>query len=158
MTGDSSGGGGKGRAGSSGAAARARRGKMWEARTAEDLRADGYAVWLSPGSHTPADLIALKQGQILLCQVKRTSRSAPTMSALITHDEWNDLLTIAQHAGGIPLLIAWTGRAMADRQILRITGPHLDGSTTWPCVPFTVDEAGSGDGGTDVPPVRGGQA
>lgn len=122
------------------------RGNVWEARTAENLRGDGYAVWQSRGSHTAADLIALKAGQILLCQVKRTSKKSPTMSELITSAEWNELLDIAATAGGIPLLITYTGRAKAARQVLRLTGPHLDNSQTWPCEPFATDEAAAGEG------------
>ena len=52
-------------------------GSAFERRVAVDLERDGYACMRAAGSKGAADLIALKPGQVLLVQCKRTNGQLP---------------------------------------------------------------------------------
>lgn len=65
-----------------------RRGAAFELRVAKALEEDGYFVVRSAGSHGAADLVALKLGEVLLVQCKR--------SGAISREDWNDLVRLRQ--------------------------------------------------------------
>jgi Holliday junction resolvase len=107
------------------------RGNYAERRTADTLRGDGYAVWQSRGSKGPADLIAVKVGEILLVQVK--SGTTP-----IGGSQWNALYQLARQIGAVPVVADWPKRGKL--RLRRITGEHLERKQTWPAIPFTLDQ------------------
>lgn len=64
------------------------RGAAFELRVAAKLAEDGYETFRSAGSHGKADVVALKPGEVLLVQCKR--------SGLIDREEWNGLVRLRQ--------------------------------------------------------------
>ena len=52
-----------------------KRGRTFEYRAKRDLERRGYVVVRSAGSRTPADLVAGREGQVLLVQCTTSSRS-----------------------------------------------------------------------------------
>lgn len=74
-----------------------RMGRDLEGRTRLKLMAAGYAVIRSAGSKTPADLVAMRNGELLLVQCKRGGALPPV--------EWNDLIDFATQAGGRPIMV-----------------------------------------------------
>jgi Holliday junction resolvase len=109
------------------------RGTYAEKRTAAQLRADGYYVTESRGSHGVADLMAAKPGQVLLVQVK-------TGEARLDGAWWNDLAAAAAAAGALAIVADWPKRGRL--RLRQITGPHRPRSKAWPCAPFYTDELG----------------
>lgn len=72
------------------------KGADFERKVAKDLEGYGF-VWVrSAGSHSPADLIALRVGETLAVQCKTNGRLDP--------DEWNEFYCWASLAGATPLL------------------------------------------------------
>lgn len=107
------------------------RGTAAEKRTAARLRTDGYFVMESRGSHGPADLVAIKPGQVLLIQVKLGE-------ARLASEWWNELAWAARAAGAHAIVADWPKRGQL--RLRRIIGTHPARSKAWPCVPFTTDE------------------
>lgn len=60
-----------------------RSGRDFEHRVRDDLLANGYFVVRAAGSKTKADLIAIKPGQALIVQCKRTALPSPAERAEI---------------------------------------------------------------------------
>jgi Holliday junction resolvase len=110
-------------------------GTYYEKRTAERLRDDGYFVLESRGSHGPADLVAVKAGQVLLVQVKKGS-------ATLSDEAWNVLFAEARRVRALPLVADWPARG--ELRLRVITAPHHPRSKLWPAVAFTTDEAAAG--------------
>jgi len=54
------------------------KGANFERRVRGYLQEIGFVVFRSAGSHTPADLIALKAGEVLLVQCKLDGKISPT--------------------------------------------------------------------------------
>jgi len=107
-----------------------------EKRTAEHLRRDGYFVIESRGSHGPADLVAVKPGQVLMIQVKRGE-------ARLDDGWWNELADAAAKAGALAIVADWPappGRVRGRLRLRRITGQHHARSKAWPCALFVTDE------------------
>lgn len=72
------------------------RGAEFERKVARDLEGHGY-VWVrSAGSHSPADILALRVGETLAVQCKRNGRLDP--------EEWNEFYCWAALAGATPIL------------------------------------------------------
>jgi Holliday junction resolvase len=109
-----------------------RAGDHFEKRVADHLRADGYAVWQTRGSKSPADLIAIKPGETLFVQVKAGATT-------LDHAEWNALIHTAIIAGALPIIADRDGRGIRYRRIL---GGHTERSRDWPTEPFTTDIVG----------------
>lgn len=107
------------------------RGVYREGRTAKRLRADGYYVIESRGSHGIADLAAIKVGQVLLVQVK-------TGDAELRGKWWNELADAAERSGALPIVADWPKRGTL--RLRRITARHAPRSKRWPCELFTTDE------------------
>ncbi|MHA3723824.1 hypothetical protein ACXR2T_08085 [Leucobacter sp. HY1910] len=79
------------------AANRYRIGRALEQRVKLHLTEAGYFVVRSAGSHSAADLVALKDGTIWLVQCKRAGALPPS--------EWNALITAAEQAGGHAIMV-----------------------------------------------------
>jgi Holliday junction resolvase len=111
------------------------RGNHFERRVADQLRTDGYQVWQTRGSKSPADILAAKTGQLLLVQVKSGEHG-------MSGTDWNLLLELANRAGATPILATRTGPALRRIHYRRLTGPHRHGTRSWPCEDWTPDEVG----------------
>ena len=73
-------------------------GATFERRIAELLRAAGFEVIRSAGSHSPADLVALKPGLVVLVQCKGGRAGLPL-------PEHNRLWAVASVLGAVPVLV-----------------------------------------------------
>lgn len=74
-----------------------RNGAAFENQVKKDMEANGYAVVRSAGSHSPADLVAMRKGRVTLgIQCKRNGRLDP--------DEWNEFCDWCNLAGIAPIL------------------------------------------------------
>lgn len=104
-------------------------GNHFERRVADALRGDGYRVWQTRGSKSPADLIALKIGQVLLVQVKSGVTG-------LDHTQWNALHELATPFGAVPIIADRDGRRIRYR---RITDRHASRSQNWPTADWTPD-------------------
>lgn len=92
-------------------------GAAFENQTKRDMEANGYAVMRSAGSHSPADLLALRKGRVSLgIQCKRNGRLDP--------EEWNEFYDWCQLAGAAPILAE---KVRGDIEYHLITGKK-DGS------------------------------
>lgn len=115
------------------------RGVYAEKRTADRLRADGYFVMESRGSHGVADLLAVKiapcayldHSQVLMVQVKGGE-------ARLDDAWWNELHDTARTAGALPIVADWPKRGHLRLRL--ITGTHRPRSKAWPCSPFITDQ------------------
>ena len=106
------------------------RGNAFERRVKHALERDGYWCWQTRGSKSPADLIAIKAGQILLIQVKG---GATKMSGT----DWNTLAHLCRELRATPLVADRDGRRIRYR---RITGLHVAHSRRWPAEVWTPDQ------------------
>jgi Holliday junction resolvase len=73
------------------------------------LEQDGYFAVKSSASRTPADVVAIKRGEVLLVQCKTDGRIGPK--------ERLDLIGLAIRTGGIPLLAWWHKEGRKARQV-----------------------------------------
>jgi Holliday junction resolvase len=96
------------------------RGLVFEHATRTHLQTEGYDVIRAAGSHTPADLIAIKQGQLLLVQCKLDGRIGPHAR--------NQLLELAHKIDTGIAIVAWKKRGTINPQYRQLTGP---GPTDW---------------------------
>lgn len=88
------------------------RGRYWEYRVRDYFRNKGYFVWRSPASKGPADLIAIKKGEIILVQCK--------ISGSLSAKERNELETLAKSVGAKALLAQRNGRKIVLRDVFKI--------------------------------------
>lgn len=107
-----------------------RNGRAFEHRVRADLEANGYRCFRTAGSKTKVDLIAVKHGQVLLIQCKR-SGALPT-------GEWNALvaLSLLFPPNTVPVL-AVGGRG---GRYWELTAPKVKRGER-PMRPFIVDAA-----------------
>lgn len=92
------------------------RGASFERRVKALLEGEGFAVVRSAGSHSPADLVAMRKGELVIIQCKRDGRLAPS--------EWNGFVEFCVKAGGVPILASVDGRKVL---LERITGMKAGG-------------------------------
>lgn len=71
-------------------------GKRLEAKVIEALRQAGFVTMRSAGSKGVVDVMAVRPGELLFVQVKRTRPPGP--------EEWNKLVDLAEWAGATPIL------------------------------------------------------
>lgn len=114
------------------------RGERFEKRAADQLRTAGYWVWQSRGSRSPADLVALRPGSVLLVQCKSNTTRPTAMG--ITGDDWNALHNLAARAGGLPLLADRDPEHPTRIRWQQITGPHEPHAKTWACRVWTPND------------------
>lgn len=86
-------------------------GRAHEYRTMHRLTADGYTVFRMAGSHSPADVIAIKPGQILFVQCKLNGIIPPA-----ERKELVDLAAILAPWNSLPIV------AVGRRRFWRLTG------------------------------------
>ena len=108
-------------------------GTALEHRVKKQLEADGYFVVRAAASKGLVDLVALKWGQTLLVQCKRSGSLPPA--------EWNALYDLAAQLDAIPLMAS---KGLRGTQLLRLlarkTGRRAQRQ---PMEPFVTDEVGA---------------
>ena len=92
------------------------RGASFERRVKAILEREGFAVVRSAGSHSPADLVAMRGGELAIIQCKRDGKLGPS--------EWNEFVEFCAKAGGVPILASVDGRKVL---LERITGIKAGG-------------------------------
>lgn len=103
-----------------------RTGRDFEWRTRSVLRDAGYEVIRAAGSKTKADLLAIKAGELLFIQCKRTALPSPA--------ERRALLHMTEHLVGAHALIARRGPRGTPVVFERLTGPAANQRE-----PFQID-------------------
>ena len=86
-----------------------RRGRALEYAVKKHLEEQGYFVVRSAGSKGPADLVALREGEILLIQCKKDGR--------LSKDEAYELLEAARIAGGKAILAYKEKRTLVLKEV-----------------------------------------
>ena len=89
------------------------RGADFERRTAAYFERIGYVTVRSAGSHSPADIVAMKGGDAICIQCKRNGRLDP--------EEWNEFWEFCKTAGATPIL-AQMGPQRKGITFSRLTG------------------------------------
>ena len=112
------------------------RGRDLEHRVRTHLREEGFEVLRTAGSKSKVDLVAIKPGQILFVQCKRSGALPPA--------EWNALWDLAQMVGAIPVLAEQLTRG---RRYWRLTGRKDQPGKRQPYTEFTLDELAAGETG-----------
>lgn len=103
-----------------------RKGANFEYRTKSDLEKMGYSVVRSAGSHSPADLIAMKHGEIAAIQCK--------FSGILPPREWNELWEWCDNAGVVPVMASkgpWGTGIMYQRLTSRKDGRGRQPLAPW---------------------------
>ena len=98
-------------------------GDAFERATAKRLRADGWQVVRAAGSLGPADLVALAPGIVLLVQCKSGAE-------IMSHEEWNDLLSLADRLGVFAIVADRPARGVYRYR--RIVAVHVARGRYWP--------------------------
>lgn len=105
------------------------RGRDLEHRVRAHLREEGYEVLRTAGSKSKVDLVAIKPGQILLVQCKRSGALPPA--------EWNALWDLAAMVGAVPVLAEQLPRG---RKYWRLTGRKDQPGLRQPYTEIVLDE------------------
>lgn len=108
-------------------------GRNFEWKIRDDLTANGFEVLRAAGSKgsSKVDLIAMKPGQLLFIQAKRSGTLPPA--------EWDRLVEVAAWVGALPILAA-NGPRGRGVTYTRLLGPKRFRCRTQPCEPFLLDE------------------
>lgn len=109
-----------------------RDGRRDEYKARDDLIANGYSLIRSAGSKGAVDLIAVKPGEVLFVQVKRTTAPGPAA--------WNKLWDLAAMAGAVPILATTPLRRPIAYQ--RLTARKDKPGAPAPLEPFLLDRTG----------------
>jgi Holliday junction resolvase len=105
------------------------RGRALEHRVRTHLREQGYEVLRTAGSKSKVDLVALKTGQLLFVQCKRSGALPPA--------EWNALWDLARMVGAVPVLAE---QLVRGRRYWRLTARKDVPGRPQPMVEFVLDE------------------
>lgn len=108
------------------------RGYSFERKVAGDLESDGYWTIQSRGSHGLADVVGIKEGEVVLVQCKLGS---------IPGTEWNELYVLASRLGCLGIVADRPSRGTIRYRW--VTGYHVSGSRVWPCELWTADRVGA---------------
>ena len=108
-----------------------RLGREVEYRVRDMLRQEGYFVLRAPASKTPVDLVAIKPGQVLFVQCKRSGTLPPA--------EWNALFELAKSCAAIPIMAERPWPRMT--RFWRLLALKDGGRTRQPMEPFQIDQA-----------------
>lgn len=102
-------------------------GRRVEYAVIEDLKANGYDTIRGASSKGLADVVAIKAGQVLLVNCKRTKPPGPA--------ERVDLLRVAAHLPGVAVpLVALKPLGMKRPQFWELTGAGAKDRRPWfPC-------------------------
>jgi len=104
-------------------------GRSFEYRVRDKLSTAGFFVVRSPQSRSPADLIALKKGLILLVQCKRGGEMAVK--------EWNELYDLAESIGAVAILAKTT--PPRGFEIKKLIGRKDGSKSRQPFVDYVVE-------------------
>ena len=100
------------------------RGYYGEKKTRQQLEADGYWCCEARGSHGVADLVAIKPGQILLVQVKRTT------SGRLVPRERQALVELADKLWAEPI-VAYQPKTRGPIMFRRLLSAALNDHEDW---------------------------
>ena len=112
------------------------RGADFERRAQAYLERIGYATVRSAGSHSPADVVAMRHGEIVCVQCKRNGRMDP--------DEWNDFWDFCQKAGALPVMA--TLGPQSKGVCYNVLTSRKDGRGRQPLAPWVPQREGSANG------------
>jgi Holliday junction resolvase len=105
------------------------KGRALEHRVRAHLREEGYEVLRTAGSKSKVDLVAIKTGQILFVQCKRSGALPPA--------EWNALWDLAAMVGAVPVLAEQLPRG---RRYWQLTGRKDQPGKRQPYTEIVLDE------------------
>lgn len=105
-------------------------GRALEYRVRDKLTADGYFCIRAAASKGLVDIIAIKRGQVLFVQCKRSGSLPP--------GEWNELYEAALHVGAIPVMAS--RRLPSGIALWRLDGRKDGTRRRQPMKPFVIDE------------------
>lgn len=111
------------------------RGADFERRTRGYLERIGYVTVRSAGSHSPADIVAMRHGELVCVQCKRNGRLDP--------DEWNEFWEWCRKGGAIPILASKGPRGSGI--IYRRLTSRKDGRGRQPLESWTPQREGKQD-------------
>lgn len=109
----------------------ARQGRDVEHAARKALDDAGYWTHRSAGSKSVVDIVAIKPGQMLFVQCKRTGTIPP--------EEWNRLWQLAARLGATPVL-ARRGKPVTTIEFWELTSTKIVTGRPSPMVPFVLDE------------------
>lgn len=115
------------------------RGVRFERATRDDLEGNGYEVIRSAGSKSKVDLVAIKQGQLLLIQCK------PAGTRKLPNADWNRLVDLARMCGAEPIVAAKVpGRTRPEyrRLLVRLVPREQPAAHRGHFEPWSPDEVG----------------
>lgn len=110
------------------------RGAAFERKVAKDLEGHGYVTVRSAGSHSPADVIAMRYGTIAAVQCKLNGRLDP--------DEWNELWEFCVSAGATPIMASPLKDGRKTGIIYRRLTSRKDGRGRQPLAPWVPQRKG----------------
>ena len=84
-------------------------GRAFEYRVKKYLEKEGFVVFRSAGSHSPADLVALKLGEVWLVQCKAND--------YVPQKELDGLKLVARELGVMPVLAHRQGHALTMQKL-----------------------------------------
>jgi Holliday junction resolvase len=102
-----------------------------EYRAKQLLEHNGYFVVRAAASKGAVDLVAIKPGQTLLVQCKR--------SGALPVSEWNTLFDLALSLGAVPVMAV---KGLRGTQFHQLTGRKDGTRRRQPMTPFTIDQIG----------------
>lgn len=120
------------------------RGRDLEHRVRTHLRGQGYEVLRTAGSKSKVDLVAIKTGQILFVQCKRSGALPPA--------EWNALWDLAVMVGAVPVLAEQL--KPRGRKYWRLTGRKDQPGRKQPYEELVLDEVANAPWRTDEAVTR----
>ena len=110
------------------------RGATFERKVAADLERYGYVTVRSAGSHSPADVVAMRYGFTACVQCKLNGRLDPS--------EWNELWEFCILAGATPVLAAPGKEGRKTGIIYRRLTSSKDGGGRQPWAYWTPQREG----------------
>lgn len=111
-----------------------RRGRGLEYYVRDRLAEMGYVTLRSPASKGPADVVAMRPGEVYFVQCK--------VAGYMGVGEWNELMDYAERAGATPIL-ATRGAGGRGVEYYRLTGRKDGTRRRQPMEAFSFEEAGN---------------
>jgi len=108
-----------------------RLGRALEYRARDEMKKRGYFVMRSPASKSPIDLVAIRAGEILFVQCKRSGVLCPS--------EWNELWALTKTTGAVPIM-ARLHESGRGTEYFRLTAPKDGSRKGQPMEPFIFND------------------
>src|SRR3990172_2585666 len=104
---------------------RAGEGYRFECLTRDALRGAGYDVIRAAASKGPADIVGIRDGELLFIQCKYTSKFPVTSLSVCPLEERKEVIRLSRMVGAVPLLAHpyKEGHRAVDVAFKRLTGP-----------------------------------